>query len=97
MLLKEEMQRTLEFLKWKSANWLDKVSQSALKNPPPSPQVLEGLTAYAFQQADVFLSLHTHFLSLWCSFMAVDGLHDHPPLVPTEIEDAMQGVNGGDI
>ena len=95
MLLKEEMRHTLKFLKWKSANWLDKASQSALKKPPPSPQLLEGLTAYTFRQADVFLSLHDHFLSLWRGFTAVDSSSD--PLIPTEIEDMMQGVDGGDI
>lgn len=87
MLLKEEMQHTLKFLKWRSANWLDKASQSALKKPLPSPQVLEGLTAYAFQQADIFISLHDHFLSLWHSFTAVDGSLDHPPLISMEIKD----------
>ena len=97
MLLKEEMWCTLEFLKWRSTNWLDKASQSALKKPLPSPQVLEGLTAYAFQQADIFISLHDHFLSLWCSFASVDGSLDHPPLISTEIEDVMQGVDRGDI
>ena len=90
------MWRTLEFLKWKSANWSAKVSLSAFKTPPPSPLVLEGLAAYAFRQADIFTSLHDHFLSLWRGFTVADASADQPPLVPTQIEDEMQGVDGGD-
>ena len=62
-LLKEEMRRTLEFLKWKSSLWLSKtMTKSGL---PLSPELHEGLNAYACQQAAVFESLHDHFLSLW--------------------------------
>jgi len=90
------MRRTLEFLKWKSANWLAMASSSVLNKPPPSPLVLEGLTAYASRQAQVFLSLHSHFLSLWRGFTALDGSADRLPSIPAQIEDAMQSIDGGD-
>ena len=91
------MRRTLEFLKWKSASWLAKAPSSTLKTPPTSLLVLEGLTAYTFRQAEVFISLHDHFLSLWHGFTAVDGSDDQPTLIPMQGEDEMQGVDGGDI
>ena len=90
------MRRTLEFLKWKSANWSAKVSLSAFKMTPPSLLVLEGLAAYAYRQADIFTSLHDHFLSLWHGFAVADALADQPPLIPTQIEDEMQGIDRGD-
>lgn len=92
------MRRTLEFFKWRSANWSARASSSALKAPPPSPLVIEGLAAYAFRQADVFTSLHDHFLSLWRGFTVADASADQPPLVPAQVaEDEMQGIDGGDI
>jgi len=72
-------------------------SSSALNELRPSPLVLEGLTTYAFRQAKVFLSLYNHFLSLWRGFTALDGSADQPQSIPMQIEDAMQGVDGGDI
>lgn len=90
------MRRTLEFLKWRSKNWSAKAS-SALEEPSPSPLVLEGLTAYAFRQAEVFISLHNHFLSLWRGLTVAGALADQPSLIPTQTEDEMQGVDGGDI
>lgn len=91
------MRRTLEFLKWRSTNWLAKASSSALIKLTPSPLIREGLTAYAFRQAEVFLSLHDHFLSLWSGYTALHGSAGQLPPIPTRIEDAMQGVDGGDI
>ena len=96
-LLKEEMRRTLEFLKWKSASWLAKVPSSASQKSTCSSFVLEGLAAYALRQADVFLSIHAHFLSLWSGLTALDSLADKLPPIHMQTEDAMQGVDGGDI
>ena len=55
----------------------------------------EGLAAYAFQLADIFLSLHNHFLSLWKGFRELNGMPDHPAPAPTQTEEVMQGVEGG--
>ena len=55
----------------------------------------EGLAAYAFQQANIFLSLHNHFLSLWKGFRELDGTPNHPVPAPTQTEEVMQGVEGG--
>jgi len=96
-LLKEEMRRTLEFLKWKSANWSAKASLSGFAEPPSSPLVCEGLRAYAFRQADVFLSLHDYFSSLWRGLRALKSSADQPPSAPTQLEEIMQGVDGGDV
>ena len=93
-LLKEEMRRTLEFLKWKSSLWVIKSS----KSDPFLPSALsEGLRAYTFRQADVMMSLHNHFLSLW---HGLEGLSNSPSDLapfPAQLEEVMQGVEGGDI
>ena len=90
------MRRTLQFLKWKSSSWSAKASSSALIKPSPSPHVLEGLTAYAFRQAHVFLSLHDHFSSLWRGLTALDSSVDKLPPISTQTEDVMQGIEEGD-
>ena len=93
-LLKEEMRRTLVFLKWKSSLWSAKTSElpSSL-----SPAVCEGLSAYAFRQAAVFTALHDHFSSLWQGFEVLTSSDDQPAPVPLQLEETMQGVEGGDV
>lgn len=91
------MQRTLEFLKWKSTNWLTKVPPSVVEKLLPSMHVLKGLTAYTFQQAEVFLSLHDHFSSLWHGLTVVVGFTNQLPSTPVQVEDEMLGIDGGDI
>jgi hypothetical protein len=93
-LLKEEMRRTLEFFKWKSTLW----SSKELKiDPSLSPALREGLIAYALRQAAVFTSLHDHFSSLWKGIELVDAPPDEPAPAPVQFEEAMQGVDGGDV
>lgn len=87
------MRRTLEFLKWRSSRWAVKTLKFDRASSSPFH---EGLAAYAFRQADIFLSLHNHFLSLWKGFKELDGTPDHPTPAPTQTEEAMQGVEGGD-
>lgn len=91
-LLKEEMRRTLEFLKWKSSAWAAMSSTSSSS----SSALREGLRAYALRQADVFTSLRGHFLSLWQGLRGLDVLPDHRAPVPILIEEEMQGIDGGD-
>ena len=93
-LLKEEMRRTLEFLKWKSSLWSAKASGSG---SPSSFALREGLSAYACRQAAIFTSLRSHFLLLWQGFKVLDSSTDQPALVPVPFEEAMQGVDGGDV
>lgn len=87
------MRRTLEFLKWKSSVWLAKTTLKS--NQSLSPALREGLNAYAFRQADVFMSLHDHFLFLWKGLTIPDA--DHPALAPVQTEEATEGVDGGDM
>jgi len=87
------MRRTLEFLKWKSSAWLAKTSLKS--NQPLSPVLHEGLNTYTFRQADVFMSLHNHFLSLWKGLTVPDA--DHPAPAPVQTEEEMEGVDGGDM
>ena len=65
MLLSEEMQRALQFLRWKSGNWLQKGSTNAISSLATCPYQLKGLRAYASRQAHVFNALHDHFLGIW--------------------------------
>lgn len=97
-LLKEEMRRTLEFLKWKASCWRSKAPKTdPMTGTSLSPPVREGLTAYAFRQAAIFTSIHDRFLSLWRGVEALDASSDEPAPTPVQLEEAMQGVEGGDI
>lgn len=97
-MLKEEMRRTIKFLKWKASRWSSKAPKADPKTGQSfSPPIHEGLTAYAFHQAAIFTSLHDHFLSLWCGIETLDASSDQPAPIPMQFEEAMQGVDGGDI
>ena len=93
-LLKEEMRRTLEFLKWKSSLWSSKASFRP--DDPLSSALHEGLTAYALRQANVFISLHDHFRSLWQGFKTLDSSSSELAPATVQLEEMMQGVDGGD-
>ena len=88
------MQQTLEFLKWKSSCW---AAKSPKHNQFMLSALCEGLTTYAFWQADVFMSLHNHFLSLWKGLKELNSSSDDSALVPVQTKEAMQGVEGGDM
>ena len=87
------MWQTLKFLEWKSLSWATTPLKSDLSL---SSAYCEGLRAYAHWQGDIFISLHNHFLSLWQGLKGLNNSPDDPALIPRQIEEAMQGVNGGD-
>ena len=89
-LLKEEMRRTLKYLRWRSSSWTTKFNQSS-RSP-----LCEGLNAYASRQADVFTSIHDHFLSLWQGLKVLNSSADILESTSTQAEDAMEGIDGGD-
>lgn len=60
-LLKEEMRRTLKFLEWRSQWWKDKPASWL----GVSPQLSEGIRAYALEQADIQRRLADSFELLW--------------------------------
>ena len=43
------------------------------------------------------MSLHDHFQSLWQGLTVLDNLLDQPEPIPIHFEEAMQGVDGGDV
>lgn len=51
---------------------------------------------YAFRQADVFMSIHNHFLSLWQGLKGLDKSPDCPEPGPMQTEETMEGIDGGD-
>lgn len=59
------MRRVLEFLKWKSYDWLQNGDRGLISALTTCPYQLEGLRAYACRQADVFTNIHDHFLGIW--------------------------------
>jgi len=61
MLLKEEMNRVLKYLEWKSEWW----RQRADARPGLTKDLTEGLRAYAHDQADIQTALRVHFRKLW--------------------------------
>jgi hypothetical protein len=60
LLLKEEMRRVIEFLKWKSQWWLSKA-----EDRPASDDLAEGLFAYSHKQARLHKGLSQHFRTIW--------------------------------
>ena len=61
VLLDEEMRRVLEFCKWKATWWMEQVS---LLETLPRP-LMEGLRAYAAQQADMEQRIHAAWATKW--------------------------------
>lgn len=90
MLLREEMRRVLEFLKWKSWDWLRKGDRKLISSLTTCPYQLEGLRAYACRQADVFSNIHNHFLSIWKG-LELPREHLTEPIYPIDLSvDAME-------
>jgi hypothetical protein len=61
VLLDEEMQWVLAFCEWKNAWWKEQVTQ----RPAVSPEVDEGLSAYAQEQAAMETALNVSFTRKW--------------------------------
>lgn len=57
----EEQWRVLEFLRWQSKWWLDRVNLVVMDDPI----LEEGLKAYAQQQAAIRVDLEKHFAHTW--------------------------------
>ena len=60
LLIREEMRRVIEFLKWKSKWWVLKAEHQSEDNG-----IAEGLHAYAHKQASLQNSLSQHFQLIW--------------------------------
>jgi hypothetical protein len=60
LLLKEEMRRVIEFLRWKSEWWMSRVGERL-----PTEDLTEGLRAYACKQSLLQKRLAEHFQSIW--------------------------------
>lgn len=95
LLLQEEMRRVLEFLKWKSRDWLRKGGDQVVSSLTICPLQLEGLRAYACRQAGVFADIHTHFLGIWKG-LKPPREHLTEPVYPADLSvDAME-LDGDD-
>jgi len=70
-LLQEEMRRTVQFLEWKSGDWLEKVDARA---GTTTPVVRSGLSAYANKQHAVFHNLAVQFCQRWRSTLVTHSL-----------------------
>jgi len=64
ILLQEEMRRIVQFLEWRSRDWLAKAD---LRTGTITPAVRAGLSAYANKQASVFHNLAVRFCRRWRS------------------------------
>ena len=61
LLVQEEMRRVLDFMSWYADWWTSHAAFPSIHDP----ELAEGLTAYATKQADLRLSLRSHFGILW--------------------------------
>jgi hypothetical protein len=90
------MRRVLEFLKWKSHNWLQKGDANVVALLAACPYQLEGLEAYACRQAYVFRDIHDHFLGIWKG-LELPREHLDEPAHPADLgPDAME-LDGDDV
>ena len=67
ILLQEEMKQVVQFLEWRSSDWLAKVDSWI---GTIAPAVRAGLSAYANKQARVFHNLAVRFSQRWGSALA---------------------------
>ncbi|KAJ8468439.1 hypothetical protein ONZ45_g17240 [Pleurotus djamor] len=66
-LVVEEMRRTIAYLEWKRMEWY---RTSANGRRSTCPHLNEGLGAYGYRQAAVFLALKDKFISMWAGPLA---------------------------
>ena len=69
--MREEMNRTLRFFKWKAGRWRERATARVAaywltgKGELPTPEHAEGLKAYAERQVSICLGLHDAFQEKW--------------------------------
>ena len=68
-LLQEEMRRVVEFLEWRSRDWILKVDARA---GALTPAVHTGISAYARKQGSIYHNLAIRFSQCW--YMALQSL-----------------------
>ena len=61
LLVREEMRRVLQFLEWHARWWEGRQTQ----HDGSSPELAEGVLAYACKQASIRRSIRTSFKQLW--------------------------------
>jgi hypothetical protein len=75
ILLNEEMRRVLQYLNWKATWWLQQQGHRA----DASPDIRNGIDAYAAKQADLVLRLARSFAAEWYPMLVK---HDMPIVWP---------------
>ena len=90
------MRRVLAFLRWKSANWLEKGNTQAISSLTNCPHQLEGLRAYACRQANVFSDIQRHFLGIW---MGLKLLREYltEPIYPVNLNSDVMELDRDDV
>ncbi|KAF9487540.1 hypothetical protein BDN71DRAFT_1513879 [Pleurotus eryngii] len=61
-LVLEEMRRVLAYLKWQENWWKEQATRCSVNI---TPEVLDGLTAYAIKQGNILCHLHQCFAGMW--------------------------------
>jgi hypothetical protein len=85
LLLREEMRRVIEFLRWKSEWWI-----SRAEHWPADTALAEGLRAYAINQSMLQRSLSQRFQTIWKA--PLQELNKDP----SELMGGINDKNGGD-
>ena len=103
ILLQEEMRRVVEFLEWRSRDWLSKVNARA---GTLTSAVHAGVSAYAKKQGSIFHRLAIQFCQQWYSTLlslslphawAAKFLNVHKaPLVNPDFKKRGQGIQSSD-
>lgn len=103
ILLQEEMRRVVQFLEWKSCNWLSKVDRGP---GTITPAIHTGISTYAKKQGSLYHNLAVRFSQHWYSTLlslslphtwAAEFLNKHnAPLVNPDFKKQNRGSQGSD-
>jgi hypothetical protein len=94
-LLKEEMRRVLASLRSRSDSWLEKGDPRAISSLTHCPHQLEGLSAYACRQANVFNDICDHFAGIW-EGLELPREHLTEPIYPVDLNPDVMELDGDD-
>ena len=78
LLVREEMRRVLEFLRWRANWWRERTQRRRVADT----SVMEGIKAYSLEQANIHDSLSLHFRTVWKT-----------PLQDVSVEEAQSDVD----
>jgi len=89
LILQEEMRRVIAWFEWKATWW----EEQAARRTDCSPEILAGVSAYAYKQADLIRHMARRFAEDWLPILASKDIHpDWATKYPSWKESSKQKV-----